>query len=366
MEPITHALSGAVAGCCFGKRRWWLPAWAALVAASPDMDVFFVHTPVQYIEYHRGITHSFVGGLGLALLFALVPWLLRRLRPERFGDAPPFSWTLPFAWLIAYLLILHHIWLDCQNSYGTQVFLPFSDYRVRFNTLFIVDPLLLIPLSLGLLLRRANRKVMAGLLLWTILYPFGSLAIREGLEAHLRAGHEEGRAFTQQVYGKEVIPAQQGEARWGEVRAVHFMPDVFTPFHWKLILDRGSVWDVAGYTLFKGTPRAFTSYAKPPQWLWTQLGEQDGTFRAYQRFSLYPALEAETPLAGTEEIEYTFSDLRFGSTVRWVDDIQTRRDGKPIIFRIMARLGPDHRLEAVRFVTTSGAGGDSGWHPPTP
>ena len=40
---------------------------------------------------------------------------------------------------------------------------------MRFNTLFIVDPLLLIPLSLGLLLRRANRKVMAGLLLWTIL-----------------------------------------------------------------------------------------------------------------------------------------------------------------------------------------------------
>ena len=65
MEPITHALSGAVIGCALpGKRRWWLPAWAALVAASPDMDVFFTRTPLQYIEYHRGITHSFVGGLG--------------------------------------------------------------------------------------------------------------------------------------------------------------------------------------------------------------------------------------------------------------------------------------------------------------
>ena len=54
MEPITHALSGAVIGCALpGKRRWWLPAWAALVAASPDMDVFFTRTPLQYIEYHR-------------------------------------------------------------------------------------------------------------------------------------------------------------------------------------------------------------------------------------------------------------------------------------------------------------------------
>ena len=33
MEPITHALSGAVIGYALpGKRRWWLPAWAALVA----------------------------------------------------------------------------------------------------------------------------------------------------------------------------------------------------------------------------------------------------------------------------------------------------------------------------------------------
>lgn len=366
MEPITHALSGAVAGCALGKGRWWLPAWAALVAASPDMDVFFVHTPVQYIEYHRGITHSFVGGLGLALLLALVPWLLRRRSPARFGEAPPFAWPLPLTWLMAYLLILHHIWLDCQNSYGTQVFLPFSDYRVRFNTLFIVDPLLLIPLALGLLLRHANRRVMTGLLLWTILYPVGSLAIREGMEAHLRSGHDGTQTFAQTVYGEGLIAGQRGEAQWEEVGAVHLMPDVFTPFHWKLILDRENVWDVAGYTLFKDAPKVFTSYAKPPQWLWTQLGEEDGTFRVYQRFSLYPALEAETPLARTQEIEYTFSDLRFGSTVRWVDDIQTRRDGKPVIFRIMARLGPDHRLEAVRFVTTSGAGGDSGWNPPTP
>lgn len=106
MEPITHALSGAVIGYALpGKRRWWLPAWAALVAASPDMDVFFTRTPLQYIEYHRGITHSFVGGLGLALLLALIPWLMNRWRvPKVPDDSPPFGWPLPLAWLTAYLL----------------------------------------------------------------------------------------------------------------------------------------------------------------------------------------------------------------------------------------------------------------------
>lgn len=363
MEPITHALSGAAAGCAIpGKRRWWLPAWAALVAASPDMDVFFIHTPVQYIEYHRGITHSLAGGLGLALLLALVPWLARRWNPQRWGDSPPFTWSLPLAWFVAYLLILHHIWLDCQNSYGTQVFLPFSDYRVRLNTLFIVDPFLLIPLALGLLLRHANRKIMAGLLLWTILYPFGSLAIREGMEAHLRATH--GPTFSQQTPGEEVTPAQRGEAPWEEVRAVHFVPDAFTPLHWKVILDRGTVWDVAGYTLFAGDPHIYEAYAKPPQWLWAELGEKDATFRAYQRFALYPALESETAVPDSRETEYVFSDLRFGSTIRWVDDVQSRRGDKPTTFRIMARLAPDHGISGVRFITTPGAGGDSGWHPP--
>ena len=368
MEPITHALSGAVIGYALpGKRRWWLPAWAALVAASPDMDVFFTRTPLQYIEYHRGITHSFVGGLGLALLLALIPWLMNRWRvPKVPDDSPPFGWPLPLAWLTAYLLILHHIFLDCMNSYGTQVFLPFSDYRVRLNALFIVDPLLLLPLALGLIFWRKRRAVMIGLLLWTILYPLGSLATRVGLEAHLKDSHYTPDVFTQELLSEDLAPGQRGKGLWDDVRAVHLVPDAFTPFHWKLILDRGSVWDVAGYTVFTEEPQTFIAYAKPPQPLWAELAAKDRMFRAYERFALYPALEAEIPLEGPLEgyTEYVFSDLRFGSTIGWVDDIQVRRHGKPTTFRIMARIAPDGRVSAVRFITTTGAGGDSRWNPP--
>ncbi len=370
MEPITHALSGAVIGCALPwKRRWWLPAWAALVAASPDMDVFFVRTPLEYIEWHRGITHSFAGGLLLALLLAFVPWLANRWRvPGVPDDAPPFNWSPPVAWLVAYLLILHHIYLDCMNSYGTQVFLPFSDYRVRLNALFIVDPLLLLPLAFGLIFKRTSRRAMIGLLLWTLLYPLGSLAIRVGLEAHLYDSHYTPDVFTQELRSEDLTPEQRGEGRWNDVRAVHLAPDAFTPFHWKLILDRGTVWDVAGYTLFMDEPETFVAYAKPPQPLWTRLGEEDRIFRAYERFALYPALEEEQTLGGAlqGETQYIFSDLRFGSTIRWVDEIQVQRHGKPTSFRIMARVGANGTIDAVRFVTTTGAGGDSGWNPPQP
>ncbi len=367
MEPLTHALSGVVVGYALpGKHRWQLAAWAALAAAAPDADVFFIRTPLEYIEYHRGITHSLVGGLGLALLLALIPWLLRR-HSRIPGDAPPFSWSLPLAWLIGYLLILHHIYLDCMNSYGTQIFLPFSDLRVRLNALFIVDPLLLLPLGLGLLLWRTRRAVMLGLLLWTLLYPLGSLAVRVGMEAHLHDSHYTPNVFAQELHSADLPPGQRGEGRWNDVHDVHLVPDAGTPFHWKLILDRGTVWDVAGYTLFREEPQTFLAYAKPPQALWKRLGETDRTFRIYERFALYPALEAETALDnGKAGTEYVFSDLRFGSTIGWVDDIQTRRNGKPLAFRIMARLAPNGTVEAVRFVTTTGAGGDSGWTPPRP
>ncbi len=365
MDPLTHALSGAVIGSTLpGKRSWWLPAWAALVAASPDADVFFIHTPLEYIEYHRGITHSLAGGLVLALIVSLIPWLMRRWETPRIpSDAPPFTWSLPQLWLAGYLLILHHIYLDCMNSYGTQIFLPFSDMRVRLNALFIVDPLLMLPLALGVICWAQRRTVMIGLLLWTILYPLGSLGIRMGMEAHLYDSHYTPDVFSQELHSEDLTPEQRGKGRWNDVRAVHLVPDALTPFHWKLILDRGTVWDVAGYTLFREEPQTFVAYAKPPRELWNLLGREDRTFRVYEHFALFPALEEKLPME-QGDTEYIFSDLRFGSTIRWVDDIQTRRDGKARTFRIMARVAPKGTLAAVRFITTTGAGGDSGWNPP--
>ena len=87
-----------------------------------------------------------------------------------------------------------------MNSYGGHAGLSaVQRHRVRLNALFIVDPLLLLPLALGLLFWRKRRAVMIGLLLWTILYPLGSLATRVGLEAHLGDSHYTPDVFTQEL-----------------------------------------------------------------------------------------------------------------------------------------------------------------------
>ena len=355
MDPITHGLSGAVIARSLPRPAlaWWFPIWAALAAMSPDVDVFFINTPLEYIKYHRGITHSFAGGWALAFLWALVlaPLSRLRVRPREFGEPDgPAPWSLIGAWCMAYLLILHHIWLDCMNSYGTQVFLPFSDYRVRLNALFIVDPLLMLPLLAGLIWKYRSRMAMICLLLWTILYPLASLGVRAMLEDHLAS---------------EIRIADVSEGV-GVIRpqpALFLVPDAFTPLHWKVIESNGNEWKVGSYNLGQGLPTPYATYAKPELKMWRKLGELDETFRAYQRFAAFPALEEVIPLPDGNT-EYVFSDLRFGSTIGFVNDVQSFRDGKPITFRIMARFTPEGALNAVRLITTTGAGGDSGWQPP--
>ena len=63
-------------------------------------------------------------------------------------------------------------------------------------------------------------------------------------------------------------------------------------------------------------------------------------FRAYERFALYPALEAEIPLEGPLEgyTEYVFSDLRFGSTIGPAID-QIISAGPALILQELGNLG---------------------------
>ena len=73
MDPVTHAASGAVAMLALPSRpasRWAVPL-AALAAASPDLDILFASTPLQFLLLHRGITHSLAGVPALGLLLAL-------------------------------------------------------------------------------------------------------------------------------------------------------------------------------------------------------------------------------------------------------------------------------------------------------
>lgn len=145
MDSITQAALGAavgeaVLGSKVGKKA---PLWGAALGTLPDLDVLanpFV-SEMTALAIHRGFTHSL---LFIALATPLFGILLHRVHAR--PGASTRSWGL-----LVGLTLSTHVLIDCLTSYGTQVFYPFSDYPVILGTIFVIDPLYTVPLSLGLI-----------------------------------------------------------------------------------------------------------------------------------------------------------------------------------------------------------------------
>jgi inner membrane protein len=125
-------------------------ATLALIIGSnlPDIDsISRFDSSATYLKYHRGITHSFPGVIVLgAALAAVVYFLGRRARPKKTGPAVDARWLL----VCCLLATTSHLLLDFTNSYGVRPFLPFSGRWYAWDVMFIVDPVLLTLLAVGL------------------------------------------------------------------------------------------------------------------------------------------------------------------------------------------------------------------------
>jgi membrane-bound metal-dependent hydrolase YbcI (DUF457 family) len=144
MDTITHGIVGALIGKgFFSERNGRVATFAATVGAMfPDVDVvqeIFSRDPLAIVKYHRAITHSF---LALPFFAALLAWLTRAgfaFAKKRWNlrdwEAP--SWGILF--LICVIAIASHIFLDAMTSFGTRIWYPFSQQRVAWDLLFIID-----------------------------------------------------------------------------------------------------------------------------------------------------------------------------------------------------------------------------------
>lgn len=105
--------------------------WGGIAGTIPDLDVLFTGGgAIQEIVIHRGFSHSIVFAVLMApILGWLVSWLYRKK-----SEAGFWGWTLLFFWSI-----FTHPLLDSLTTYGTQLFLPFSDHRVSIASVFVVD-----------------------------------------------------------------------------------------------------------------------------------------------------------------------------------------------------------------------------------
>ena len=143
MDSITQAALGAAIGEAFlGKQIGGKGAViGAVIGTVPDLDVFLtpLFSEFERISVHRGYSHSILFSLFGALLFA---YILSKIK-----------WTkeifIKRLWLFSFFALFTHVLLDAFTSYGTQLFLPFTDWRVSFDSISIIDPVYTIPLIIG-------------------------------------------------------------------------------------------------------------------------------------------------------------------------------------------------------------------------
>lgn len=139
MDPVSQAALGASLSQSFANdkaKQFSALIIGALAGMAPDLDAVIrsANDPLLFLEFHRQFTHSLIFIPFGALLCALVfyPFARKKL-------------TLPQIYLFSFLAYATHGLLDACTSYGTQLFWPFSDVRIAWNIVSIIDPFFTLP-----------------------------------------------------------------------------------------------------------------------------------------------------------------------------------------------------------------------------
>ncbi len=219
MDTLTHGLAGALLGRAAAKDKARpVVILCAAAAMFPDCDAFFMpghwfslHDTLGYLQYHRGITHSFV----LAPLFAAALAGVAKIFARKT--------SFPVLWLAAALGIASHIVFDWITSYGTMFWAPLSWGRHSLDWVFILDPfftgILVASLLAAAIFRSRSRSIGLG----------GSLLLFAYL-GFCAAMH--GRALSA---ARRVFPGADVSA----------LPQPFSPLRWALFGRRDDEVDVA-------------------------------------------------------------------------------------------------------------------------
>jgi len=165
MDPLSQAVLGSVVSQSVRNKAGLIRVGTigALAGMSPDLDVLIrsATDPLLSLEYHRQFTHSLIFiPLGAALCaLAFWPFVRRQMS----------YWQV---WLVALVGYATHGLLDACTSYGTMLLWPFSDARIAWSNISVVDPLFTLPLLAAVVLAGVNQSVLTARLgmMWGLLY----------------------------------------------------------------------------------------------------------------------------------------------------------------------------------------------------
>jgi inner membrane protein len=299
VDNLTHSLTGILLSRAGLNRLTPRASWILFLAANaPDIDAVSAWGgSLNYLHYHRHITHSLVMLPVLALACVLAVRLVSR---------QPLNWL--GAYFIAFIGVASHLILDLTNIYGVRLLLPFSGRWLRLDTTGVIDfwiwGALLLAMFAPLLARLVNAEIGAATpkkgaagrgfaifaLVFLVLYDGGRFV------AHARAVE----ILESRVYS--------GSAP----RRVAALAASANPFAWRGVVETTESYVIEDVNLLgEFDPAAGHTFFKPDPSPALDTARRTAVFQEFLRFSQYPFWQVSPAEQADGGTRVEAMDLRF-------------------------------------------------------
>jgi inner membrane protein len=216
MDNLTHSLVGLVAAKAGLERLSPQTTVVCVLAANaPDSDIvtLIFGDRWSFLKHHRGITHSIVGTICLAVAIPIVFYLIE-LAVARFRRRPP-KIRLAGLLLASMVVSATHPLMDWTNNYGIRLLLPWSPQWSYGDLVFIVDPFIWLLLGGAAFLMSAKTRLQ--IVLWSVLALIVTSMVilgarlRNGVSTHLSV-----QVFwIAALIGITILFVMNAQKRWG-------------------------------------------------------------------------------------------------------------------------------------------------------
>lgn len=151
MDPISQGVVGAAAAQVSANKKniFGIGIIGILAGLAPDLDIFIRSStdPILFLEYHRQFSHSLIFiPIGALLVAVPIYYLMKK------------SMSFKTIYTASFLGYATHGLLDACTSWGTLLFWPFSNVRVSWSNISIVDPLFTLPILIFVVIAMCKRQ----------------------------------------------------------------------------------------------------------------------------------------------------------------------------------------------------------------
>jgi len=293
MDNICHTLVGAALGEAGLKRRTRLGNATLMIAANlPDIDVLVFASNTPSVAFRRGWTHGVLAQVVLPVILTGIMFGLAHLRRRPREDAPV---SVPWLFALSVIGIYSHVFLDYLNNYGVRLLAPI-DWRWFYgDTLFIIDPWLLLILGAGVWLARRNGtpRAAGGAVIFATCYVVIML-----LSART---------------ARSTVVDVWRETRGQVPQALMVGPVPITPIRRDIVVDAGDHYETGSFSWWSGAVTFDpTPVPKNDQGPIVAAAARDRGIRAFLVWSRFPYWDLQRVADGTR---VTVRDMRFGGAI---------------------------------------------------